>query len=115
MGFLMLSFEHLLSKINFGIIAETATKPYIQSLYLINAGSVRSFDFVDGNWKGDASVIKSYSYYDNAPSGGAFEPSIKDEVTPNAIYFGTHSNHLMFMPQSIRTIMKKGGAPGLFL
>jgi len=101
-GNLSLVFTHILSKVNFGIIAGTGTVPYIQSLELINSSSRRAFDFIDGIWFGTPAIHKSFRYFGDVPSGNimpVFTPTVRDESTANAIYPGTHGNNLMLLPQ----------------
>jgi hypothetical protein len=104
-GHLTLAFKHILSKINFGIIAGTGTTPVIQSLQVNNVDDINVFDFVKGDWSSTPPANAgnaSYTYF-GAPSGNTqtlFTPSIRDERTANAIYTGAHNRNLMLMPQT---------------
>ena len=104
-GTVGLVFHHILSKINFGIIAGTGTVPMIQSVQVENAHNKRAFDFVGGDWFGPTDpVVASYLYYGEKPVGGGaipvFTPAIRNETTANPIYAGIHGNHLMLLPQT---------------
>jgi hypothetical protein len=104
-GNLPLVFNHILSKIDFGIIAGKHTEPYIQAIQIVNAGDTRTFDFIAGDWASSPAVSgKATYYYNGAPAGNsvitAFRPGIKDEVTANPVHAGVHAGHLMLMPQT---------------
>ena len=110
-GTVGLVFHHLLSKINFGIIAGTGSVPYIQSLDVVNAKNQRGFDFIGGNWFTPPAGLASYRYYGKAPAGGGaipvFTPTNSDE---SAFYKGLHSNHLILMPQTSKSWKPQSGA-----
>ena len=102
-GTVGLVFHHILSKINFGIIAGTGSLPMIQSLEVVNAKDKRGFSFVEGSWFTQPVGLASYRYYPKAPSGGGaipvFIPDDCDGSAANPFYKGAHGNHLMLMPQ----------------
>ena len=104
-GRLTLTFDHILSKVNFGIIAGTGTLPVVQSLQMVNIGDTRTYDFVAGDWVSTAPAISGNAsyYYFGAPNGSMispFTPNVRDESTGNLIYGGKHDKHLILMPQT---------------
>jgi hypothetical protein len=104
-GKLTLTFNHILSKINFGIIAGTGTAPVIQSLQVVNVGDKRTYDFAGANWVSTPQAVTGNAsyYYFGAPGGAViatFTPPVRDESTANPISTGIHNKHLMLMPQT---------------
>jgi hypothetical protein len=59
-GKVTMVFQHILSKINFGIIGGTGAVLRIQSLQVVNVNSSREFDFLSNNWTGAATSNKTY-------------------------------------------------------
>ena len=116
-GHLTLSFNHILSRINFGVIAGNGTAPFVQSVKIANVGDTRTYDFVKGTWDTSPSAVTGNAsyYYRGAPDGSSikdFTPFVKDETTANPIYTGIHDNHLMLMPQTSKSWKpQKGMAP----
>ena len=123
-GTVGLVFRHILSKINFGIIAGTGTIPHIQSLEVVNAKTQRGFDFIEGDWFTPPAGLASYRYFGKAPSGGGaipvFTPTDCDGNTANPFpcHCGldpqppcvTPHNHLMLMPQIAKSWKPQSGA-----
>ena len=102
-GILPLVFNHVLSRVNFGIIAGEGVNPYIQAIQVDSVQSVRTYDFKSKSWTGNASVNTFFNYFGHSDGFTVlipFLPGIRDGSTPNAIYSGHHSNHLMLMPQT---------------
>jgi len=102
-GILPLVFNHVLSRINFGVIAGEGVIPYIQAIQIDSVQSVRTYDFKSKSWMDNASVNTFFDYFghsDGVTSLTPFSPLIRDGSTSNAIYSGVHSNHLMLMPQT---------------
>lgn len=98
-GNLPLTFNHILSKINFAIIAGTGTSVYVQSIVVKNVHSTATYNYVEGSW-GPSGSPASYDYYNSTTKPKAtFIPTTADEETVNPIYLAGHSNHLMLMPQ----------------
>ena len=113
-----LVFRHILSKINFGIIAGTGTVPMIQSLQVENAQRRRAFDFISGEWFGPTTELASYLYYGKAPAGTVipvFTPTHRNGTTANPIYNDVHSNHLMLLPQTTPSWKPKTGFKRILL
>jgi hypothetical protein len=104
-GVVPLVFNHILSKINFGIIAGTGTVPYIQQLQVNTVNARDTFDMVTQTWQGTTLFApNSYMYYnDDEMQAGyktTFSPQEMDETTANPIYPHPHDKHLMLMPQT---------------
>jgi len=108
---LSMTFNHILSKINFGIIADEGYTAYVQSVGVANVAKTGTYDVVSqGNWTG-ASISDfaySYSYYNGALGAIAQEFAGQAGNAPSnaasvAVPFyanpSTNSNHLMLMPQ----------------
>ena len=98
---LALTFEHILSKVNFGIIAGNGASVMVQSLTMKNALSAATYNHVAKTW-GAAATGASYDYWPLAtifPTTG----SAASEDVPVPFYAAGHSNHLMLMPQENTT------------
>jgi hypothetical protein len=116
-GKLSMTFEHALSKIDFGVIAGVGTTSFIQSVAVNNVGFQRIFDFVDGKWLAEPQTLnKAYTYYGKVTDGmnGSGVIAVRDIAGTNgttAVPILTASTtpqvaltgHLMLMPQSSAT------------
>lgn len=99
-GILPMTFEHITSKINFGIIAGDDTDVNVQFLGINTFKNSATYNYIGESW-GTASGSTNYDYWNSTTSPKAtFVPATKDETTANPIYTGTHSNHLMLIPQT---------------
>lgn len=104
---LSLVFDHIMSKVDFGVIAGSGMNVYVQSLTANNLKNTAVYDYMAGTW-GTPSGGDTYLYYGTynpAGSGGilpiaTFSPAVADESTANPFYTSPHSKHLMLMPQT---------------
>ncbi len=99
-GHLNLTFNHILSKVNFGIIAGHEMEVEVQSVAIDNANSKNTYDYIAQAWGTTTSTLADYVYYSEFDEPfKATGIASEDEVAP--LYTETpHSNHLMLMPQS---------------
>jgi hypothetical protein len=117
-GKLNMTFDHALSKINFGIIAGINTTSFVQSVAVHNVGFQRTFDLVTGDWTSaqPPTFNKSYTYYGTVTDGSnglsvidvrdfpgidgiAAAPVLTANSTPQVAATG----NLMLMPQTAVT------------
>ena len=104
---LSLVFDHIMSKVDFGVIAGTGMNVYVQSLTANNLSNTGVYDYMAGTWSAPAGS-DTYLYYGTyypSGSGGVlpvatFSPAVADESTANPFYASPHSKHLMLMPQT---------------
>ena len=103
-GVVPLVFRHILSQVDFGIIAGAGTMPFIQSMHVDSVEKADMYNFTSQSWMGHSkSGDGSYPYFgslSNAVVLPVFSPAVCDDNTPNAIYSGAHKNHLMLLPQT---------------
>ncbi len=103
-GQISLTFQHILSKVNFGVIAGHEMMPAVRSVAIRNVHSKNTFDYLAQTWGGTTIDAAGYDYYPDAVVVPPFTTTGgTDEDTPVEIYTGTHSNNLMLMPQSTGT------------
>ena len=110
-----ITFDHILSMVDFQIISGRGTTPAIQSIALANIGTTRTYNFILNNWVTPQALTGSanYVYYGTVGGGTAVLPTwpastttwTADDATPNAIYTATTTPaaaqaHLMLMPQT---------------
>jgi hypothetical protein len=113
---LPLEFGHILSKVDFGIVAGAGIDVYVQSIEVVNAAETGVYDFVSGRWESPAAGNASYTYF-GGTSGGAPLPTwpsqaiVADDETANPIYIGDEAatKHLMLMPQRTASWRPVGG------
>jgi hypothetical protein len=98
-GRLSMTFNHILSKIDFGIVAGYAKTVILQESGVQNVHSVATYDYVTGLW-GSTETDADYEYYKNLTTPIQFTGTDANEATPAPIYAAGHSNHLMLMPQT---------------
>ena len=114
-GIVPLVFRHILSQIDFGIIAGAGTKPFIQSIYVDSVKYADTHNFTSQSWMGlSQSGVASYPYFGSLQSAvviPVFSPAVCDDNTPNAIYSGAHNNHLMLLPQTSPSWQPSGATP----
>ena len=105
-GTVSLAFRHILSQIDFAVIAGAGVEVEVQSIDIENVATTRTYDFIAGEWMAPTTGNVSYSYFgitdDNAPSWPGTASVIADDLTPNPIYTGSDAadKHLMLMPQT---------------
>lgn len=109
-GSLNMTFNHIMSKVDYGVIAGLGTSVFIQSLTSNNLQNQATYDYMAGSW-GTTSGSDTYVYYgiyNASGSGGTvtiptYSPALPDEITPNPFYTLPHNNHLMLLPQTTAT------------
>ena len=101
-GRLSLTFEHILSKVNFGIIPGFDKTVIVQEAGVQNVHSVNTYNYVAGTWGPTTATDADYDYYkETALATKSFGPGTDDtEVAATPFYTLPHSNHLMLMPQT---------------
>lgn len=103
-GMLPLTFQHILSKINFGVIPGYGATVYVQSMNVNNVGNLRSYDFRAGDWTAaqPATFVAKYFYKTTATPA---TPLIGIDATEAAVQNVVPSNggNLMLMPQTATT------------
>ncbi|MCL2727766.1 MAG: fimbrillin family protein, partial [Bacteroidales bacterium] len=108
-----IAFDHILTCIDFRVIAGIGTTPEIQSVQLVNIRDTRTYDFATGNWEASVTGNTSYTYYGTVVPGGSggstllplWSAAVADETTSNPFYTTTTTPtaanaHLMLMPQT---------------
>ncbi len=116
-GTLSLAFRHILSQVDFGVIAGKGVEIELQSIDIVNAATTRTYDFIAGEWMAAATGNASYSYFGGIAGGnmpvwpGALSV-VADDQTPNPVYAGSDAadKHLMLMPQSSASWVPASGA-----
>ena len=102
-GQISMTFQHILSKVNFGIIAGHEMTPEVMTVAIRNVHSKNTFNYIAQTWSGTTTAATGYDYYVAAGTPFTTTGGV-DEETPAQIYPGTtHSNHLMLIPQSSAT------------
>ncbi len=105
-GQLSMVFNHILSKVNFGVIAGNGMTPEVQSVEVRNVHSKNTYDYISQAWDVTTTDIASYDYFRNTAL--PFTTTGSDEDTPVPFYTDNTtptaaSAHLMLMPQSSAT------------
>lgn len=95
-GALNLSFKHIMTKIDMGIIPGTGATVYVNQLGIKNVASQGTYDYVAQSWSVTNTYTDTYDYISG--NDAVFVASTSN--TPNPVYTGEHSNHLMLMPQA---------------
>lgn len=102
-GMLPLTFQHILSKVNFGVIPGNGATVHVQSMSVNNVGNARSYNFLVGDWTSVQPTLFASNY------------SYKTTTTPATILIGTDAtevevqnvipsfSNLMLMPQTATT------------
>ncbi|MGL5682917.1 MAG: fimbrillin family protein [Marinifilaceae bacterium] len=103
-GYLPLNFTHIMSKVNFGVIAGQGTSVFIQSLKVINTKSVNTYNYTTGTW-GTATTPASFDYYNNTATPWTLPTGTTgNETTAYPIYTTQatlDAGTLMLMPQAL--------------
>ncbi len=118
-GTASLAFRHILSQVDFGVIAGTGVEVEIQSVDLVNAATTSTYDLIAGEWTAAATGNASYAYFGgvaggNIPVWPGDLSVVADDQTPNPIYAGSDAadKHLMLMPQTAASwVPVSGSAP----
>lgn len=103
-GKLNLSFEHITSKINFGIVAGAGTSVFVQQLGLNNVGNIGTYSYTTGSWSYTTpdTYTGRYSYWGTEKTGNVinvFSPAAPANETIIPFYSANIANHLMLRPQ----------------
>jgi hypothetical protein len=116
MSTMPLTFEHILSKIDFGIITGHDVNVHIQSIELVNAASRGTYDFVTREWNTPASGYTSYTYLREDSEDGIlacwpYGEIVHDDHIANPVYTGSEAagRHLMLMPQRSKSWVPVAG------
>lgn len=101
-GMLPLTFGHILSKINFGLIPGYGASVYLQSMNVNNVGNQRPYNFISSDWTTQPSTFGSNYSYKNLANPAtllvgvdATEAAVMDVISSNG--------NLMLMPQIATT------------
>lgn len=102
-GYLPLTFKHILSKVNFGVIPGFGATVFVQSINTNNLGNMRTYDFVAGNWTAaqPATFTSNYVYKATANPAAALIGIDPTELIPMNV--SPTYNNLMLMPQTSTT------------
>lgn len=104
-GKLNLSFEHITSKINFGIVAGSGTSVFVQQLNLNNVGNAGIYNYTDGTWAyaTQDTYTGKYTYWGTEKTGAVinvFNPVVSNSEVVVPFYSTNIANHLMLRPQA---------------
>ncbi len=97
-GILPLTFQHILSKVDLGIIAGYSTKVNVQKIGIMNVKDSGEYNFESG-WS-NLSGKSSYEYFKDYATNFTTAGSSEAEDTAVPFYAGNHSYHQMLMPQT---------------
>lgn len=98
-----LNFKHMLSKVDFKVVAGAAETVEVQSIAVKNAGSVRTFDYSTLAWATAAATTPASFSYMTAPAKTANQWD-GDGTTANVVTSDETNGSLMLMPQDFSTI-----------
>lgn len=103
-GMLPLTFQHILSKINFGVISGYGATAHVQSINVNNVGNQRVYDFRTGDWTTPQPVAftTKYSYKSTATPATVLTGTDATEVTALDVV-PSNGGNLMLMPQTATT------------
>lgn len=106
-GKLTMVFNHITSKIDYGVIAGLGMNVEVQSLVSSNLKNTATYDYMAGSWSaptGSDTYVYYGTYYPTGTGGTSpivtFKPLLGDEITAYPFYLLPHSNHQMLMPQT---------------
>lgn len=103
-GMIPLTFKHILSKINFGVIPGSGASVFVQSINVNNVGNLRSYDFLVGNWTAPQPITfaSNYSYKTTAnPATQLTGIDPTEAAVQNVV--PSNGGNLMLMPQTATT------------
>lgn len=102
-GMLPLTFNHILSKINFGVIPGSGTTVFLQSIGVNNVGNQRSYNFLSGDWTiaQPTAFTSNYSYKNTTTPATTLVGIDPTEVIAQNVVPSTPN--LMLMPQTATT------------
>lgn len=109
-GMLPLTFNHILSKVNFGVIPGYGATVFVQSVNVNNVGDQRSFDFLAGDWttQQPSTFAANYSYKNTTNPATSLTGVDVNETTPISVT--PNYSNLMLMPQTATTWTPAKGA-----
>ena len=100
-GKLTIAFDHITSKINFGIITGIDVTAYVNKVdvnALVDAGT---YDYTTKAWDlGTTLASANYDYFDEAGAVNDFSNLVTTQNLKSPIYNAGHSSHLMLVPQA---------------
>ena len=114
-GKLSMTFDHILSKVNLGVIPGHSMKPEILLVKINNVNNNNTYNYVSHAWGSASTGAADYVYFQIASAAGETPATLPFTVTGGTdedvafpIYTGTAADaaHLMLMPQAQGT-----GAP----
>lgn len=103
-GMLPLTFTHILSKINFGVIPGFGATVHVQSINVNNVGNSRSYDFLTGDWTTPqplAFVSKYFYKTTTTPATALTGIDVTEAAVQNVV--PSNGGNLMLMPQTATT------------
>ncbi|MGL5682916.1 MAG: fimbrillin family protein [Marinifilaceae bacterium] len=106
-GFLPLTFNHIMNKVNVAFIVGTQCNVFVQSVRVVNVKGTNTYNYVTGAWAGAATTPASYDYYNSTTTPrSVWTATTADETTANPMYTPTTtptlaSATLMLMPQTL--------------
>ncbi len=107
-GKLSMTFDHILSKVNFGVIAGHDMVPEILTVKINNVNSYNTYNYILHTWGNMSTTVADYDYFHNTTV--PFTTTGTDTNEEVAVPFYTSaeaaSAHLMLMPQTAES-----GAP----
>ena len=95
-GTLPITFNHILSKVNFAFSVLSGRTAAVQSITVRNVANKDTYNVVTGAWSGAPTGNTSYTYVENTTDAG--ESFTGNDLLP--VYASGHQNHLMLMPQT---------------
>jgi len=116
---LTMTFNHILSKVNFGIIADEGYTSHVLTVGVANVANVGTYDVVaQSPWSAVGAFGFTYIYFNGAPTttpmdfaGVTGNAPSNPASTAEPFYAAGHSNNLMLMPQDPTTNMWAPPAP----
>ena len=110
-GKLSMTFDHILSKVNFGVIAGHDMAPYVQAVKVVNVNGHNTYNYITHAWGNTTSLPATYVYFQNTTTPFTTTGSDASEEMDVPFYTTTTvptaaNAHLMLMPQN-----QTSGAP----
>lgn len=115
-GALAMTFKHILSKVNFGVIAGEGMIPEIQAVVVKNVHDKNTYNYMAQTWGASTSGnsgLASYDYFRNttAPKSFTVGSAAEDVTSAQTFYLATDNKNLMLMPQVATGETGATGAP----
>ena len=100
-GKLTIVFDHITSKINFGIITGLDVTAFVNEVNINALVDAGTYNYGDKTWDlGTTLADADYVYFDESGSANDFSNTATTLELKSPIYSVGHSNHLMLMPQN---------------